>query len=317
MKWLFLFIGCFAFQPTCVSWGFTAHKTINYSSVFILPKEMFGFYKKHIAFLEANAVKPDMRRYIDPEEGARHYLDVDFFEDALPLDSIPHRWDSAMAMYGNDTLQEHGIVPWHIMKMKYWLTLAFAEHDYAGILRLSADLGHYIGDLHVPLHTTENYNGQLSNQEGIHGLWESRLVELNLNHIDLFIGSATYIPNLNDSLWKALEESYRLTDSVFQIEKKITEDHKDAWKYTFENRKSQLVKTYSKPFCRLYYNQLNKMVQRRLRASIEMTASVWMTAWVDAGQPDLDEDVEWLPIVDTSQQFVDSMSILGRPEPLD
>jgi hypothetical protein len=38
-------------------------------------------------------------------------------------------------------------------------------------------LGHYIGDAHVPLHTTSNYNGQKTNQHGIHGLWESRIPE--------------------------------------------------------------------------------------------------------------------------------------------
>jgi hypothetical protein len=54
------------------------------------------------------------------------------------------------------------------------LTRAFKEHDRERILRYSADLGHYIGDAHVPLHCTRNYNGQLSGQHGIHGFWESR-----------------------------------------------------------------------------------------------------------------------------------------------
>jgi hypothetical protein len=31
------------------------------------------------------------------------------------------------------------------------------------------------------------------------------------------------------------------------------------------------------------------MVERRLRAAILMVSSVWYTAWVDAGQPDLSE----------------------------
>jgi hypothetical protein len=68
-------------------------------------------------------------------------------------------------------LIDHGIVPWHILKVKYWLTQAMKDHDYKQILKLSADIGHYIADAHVPLHTTENYSGQLTNQHGIHGLW--------------------------------------------------------------------------------------------------------------------------------------------------
>ncbi len=41
-------------------------------------------------------------------------------------------------------------------------------HDSIKILKYSADLSHYIGDAHVPLHTTSNHNGQLTNQVGIH-----------------------------------------------------------------------------------------------------------------------------------------------------
>ena len=55
---------------------------------------------------------------------------------------------------------------------------AFIEKDSDKILKYSADLGHYIADAYVPLHTTENYNGQLTGQKGIHAFWESRLPEL-------------------------------------------------------------------------------------------------------------------------------------------
>ncbi|MBL0103970.1 MAG: hypothetical protein IPP51_09590 [Bacteroidetes bacterium] len=44
-----------------------------------------------------------------------------------------------------------------------------------GILYYSANIGHYVADAHVPLHCTENYNGQMTGQSGIHGFWESRL----------------------------------------------------------------------------------------------------------------------------------------------
>ena len=32
---------------------------------------------------------------------------------------------------------------------------------------------------------------------------------------------------------------------------------------------------------------MNGMVERRLRAAINAVGSIWYTAWVDAGQPDL------------------------------
>lgn len=39
-------------------------------------------------------------------------------------------------------------------------------------------LGHYVGDLGQPLHVTENHDGQMTHQKGIHGYYEDALVDL-------------------------------------------------------------------------------------------------------------------------------------------
>ena len=46
---------------------------------------------------------------------------------------------------------------------------------------LRADLGHYLADAHVPLHTG-NYSSQRTNQTGIHALWETHNVEHLMVH---------------------------------------------------------------------------------------------------------------------------------------
>lgn len=79
--------------------------------------------------------------------------------------------------------------------MTNWLTKAFERRDVNRILSTSADIGHYIANAHVPLHTTENYNGQLTNQKGIHGLWQSRIPELTADEYDYFVGRANTLTN--------------------------------------------------------------------------------------------------------------------------
>ena len=91
------------------------------------------------------------------------------------------------------------------------------------ILRISAEIGHYIGDAHVPLHTTENYNGQLTGQEGIHAFWESRLPEMFSDDFDFFVGRATYIANPQSAAWEAVKTSHEAVDSVLNEEKKLSE----------------------------------------------------------------------------------------------
>lgn len=270
-------------------WGFFGHQRINRIAVFTLPPEMFGFYKEHIEFITEHAVDPDKRRYAVDGEAQRHYIDIDHYvhsgED--PFKVVPRSWKDAVAKFTEDTLQAYGIVPWHIVVMKYKLQRAFEEGNVDLILKYSADIGHYIGDAHVPLHTTENYNGQLTNQKGIHGLWESRLVEINAENYDYFIGKAEKVANLQDYIWTAVEGSSRAVDSVLRIEKELTAELPDDKKYSYERRGNTTIQVYSKEFSNEYHRRMNGMVERRLRAAIHAVGSIWYTAWVDAGQPDL------------------------------
>ena len=272
-------------------WGFFGHKRINRIATFTLPPEMFGFYKEHLEYLTEHAVDPDKRRYAVDNEAQRHYIDIDHYVhgDEDPFEVVPRSWKKAVEKFTEDTLQAYGIVPWYITVMKYKLQRAFEAQNVDLILKYSADIGHYIGDAHVPLHTTENYNGQLTNQKGIHGLWESRLVEINSENYDYFIGKAEYVKHLNDYVWDAVEQSHFAVDSVLRIEKEVTKDFPTDQKYSYEQRGRQTVRVYSYEFSQEYHNRMNGMVERRLRAAINSVGSIWYTAWVDAGQPNLIE----------------------------
>lgn len=274
------------YQPI-FSWGFYAHKQINYYAVFLLPPEMLVLYKPNIGFLSDHAVDPDKRRYAVAAEGARHYIDIDHY-GVYPFDSLPRTYTNALKKYNKDTLQKYGIVPWHIQTMLFRLTAAFKEKDQAKILKLSADMGHYIGDAHVPLHVCSNHNGQLTNQHGIHGFWESRIPELlAANSWDFMLGKASYITNPVSFTWARVLESAAAADTVLRIERELTASFTADQKYSFEPRNGQVIRQYSTPFCLAYNQQLNNMIERRMRQSISAVASFWYTAWVNAGQPDL------------------------------
>lgn len=245
---------------------------------------MLLFYKQNIAFLSAHAVDPDKRRYLMAQEGPRHYIDVDHYK----TDSLPNRWDSAVATFTADTLQAYGIVPWWVQTMKARLTNAFKEKDGAKILKLSAEIGHYIADAHVPLHASSNHNGQLTNQAGIHGFWESRIPELLAEkEWDFFIGHADYIKNTQDFIWKRVRESAVAADTVLKVERALSQNFSSDARYAFEMRNGTLQRQYSSAYAKAYNNALKGMVERRMKQSIYAVASFWYTAWVDAGQPDL------------------------------
>ena len=271
----------------CFCWGFYAHRKINYYAVFLLPPEMMVLYKPNIDFLAEHAIDPDKRRYAIPEEGPRHYIDIDHY-GTPPYDSLPRKWDDAVAKYSEDSLHAYGIVPWWLQTMLYRLTDAFKEKNQAKILKLSAEIGHYIADSHVPLHACSNHNGQFTGQKGIHGFWESRIPELLAEkEWDFFIGKAEYIKKPADFIWSRVLESAAAADTVLKFEKELTKKFPSDQKFSFEDRNGMTIRQYSSAFSILYDQQLKGMVERRMRQSIYAVASFWYTAWINAGQPDL------------------------------
>lgn len=246
-----------------------------------------SFYKPNINFISEHAVDPDKRRYAIAAEGPRHFIDIDYY-GKYPYPELPHKWKDAIDKFGLDTLETYGIVPWHIQVMLGRLTKAFKEKDFRSILKNSTELGHYIADAHVPLHASINHNGQLTDQKGIHGFWESRVPELLADKsFDFFIGKAQYITNPEKFIWERVLESAKAADSVLKFEKELSIQFPGDKKYAFENRNDVLIKQYSSEYTIAYNKMLNGMVERRMRQSIFAIASFWYTAWINAGQPDL------------------------------
>jgi hypothetical protein len=270
------------------AWGFFGHRLLNRLAVYTLPPGMIGFYKANIDYLTVNATRPDSRRTVVPDEAPKHFLDVDRYGDSAEY-KLPRKYADAVARYGEDSLQRHGIVPWNVVAMKNQLTAAFKARDTDRILRLSADMGHYVADACVPLHTTKNYNGQLTGQRGIHGLWESRLPELLSADYDLFTGKAKYLENPTNAIWGAVIRSHAAVDSVLLFEKQMTAQMSGDQKFGYEQRGNNTVRTYSREFSRAYHAKLNGQVERQMRYAAALIGNFWFTCWVDGGSPDLSQ----------------------------
>ena len=316
---LLLFMVPFS-SNTLFSWGFYGHKRINRLAAFTLPPEMIGFYKRNLNYVTEHAVDPDKRRYVGKDEAPRHYIDIDHYGEGMEVFEImPRRWKDAVEKFTEDTLKAYGIVPWHIHTMTFRLTRAFQDGNLDLILRYSSDIGHYIADAHVPLHTTENYNGKMTNQRGIHGFWESRLPELFSDEYDFLVGRAEYVDEPLDFAWDVVEASHAAKDSVLLFEAELNAEWPTDLKYTMENRGQVLMKVYSEEYSREYHNRLDRMVERRMRAAIHSIGSIWYTCWVNAGQPDLSKlydrdlsDEEKEEMIELELQIKGSDGIKGR-----
>jgi len=187
-----------------------------------------------------------------------------------------------------DHFSAYGILPYHLQAYHRRLTAAFTERDAGRLLQLAAEMGHYVGDAHVPLHTTTNYNGQLTDQLGIHAFWESRLPELFADEeYDYLVGPAQYIENPGEYYWDIVLTSHSLVDSVLSTERRLSERYPAGRQRCFEERGGKSVAIQCAEYSRAWSQAMNGMVEERFRAAIRSVGSVWYSCWVDAGQPDL------------------------------
>jgi hypothetical protein len=110
--------------------------------------------------------------------------------------------------------------------------------------------------------------------------------------------------------------SFMLVDSVLKLERVATSMHPEN-KFSFEARGTQTMEVYSVPFCNDYHRMMENMVERRMRQAIFSVASFWYTAWVNAGQPNLDalgEEIAPDPEDAEIEKAVKSGQMKGREE---
>ena len=246
-------------------------------------------------------------RYVDFR---RHFSDVImpfYYSEPWKLelnnDTIFKGYNSLLVQ---DEFSSYGILPYNLVRMYYSLQKAMSEKDTERILRLSADFGHYIADAHVPLHTTENYNGQLTGQDGIHAFWESRIPELFAEeNYDFYVGKAEYISDINGYVWNIVLESNSHVDSVLGVEARLRKSFPEDKQYCYDDRNGLIVRQPCPEFALAYQNAMGNMVEERLQKSIKALGDLLYSAWIEAGQPELIE----LPDL-ADDQNIDSLRLI-------
>lgn len=225
---------------------------------------------------------------------------ADRYYTALTGEKAPALFKN-IELIGVDRLSPYGINPYFLPKMQGRLQNAFENKNIPRIISYAAQMGHYIADGHVPLHTTENYDGQLTGQDGLHAFWESRIPELFAEqNFDFFVGKAEYIENKREYFWNIILKSHSYVDSVLTIEKRLRKSWDKGEIYCYDERLNRIVRTECKAYAAAYDQAMDGMVEDRFRASIKAVGSSWYTAWVDAGQPQVGN------ISDTSYTYINN-----------
>jgi hypothetical protein len=235
-----------------------------------LPPEPRTWYAGRERDLAAHASDPDTWRQ-DRKEGPRHFLDMEPYGGP---DHLPRTLEEAQARIGGDYYRR-GVLPWIIQDRWRDLVAAFRAGDPAKVVTASAILGHYIADAHVPLHTTENHDGQYTNQRGVHSRWESGLVERHVQEEALTPLPARPDPAFLDRPWDWLKASHALVPQVLEDDRKA--DRTTA----VDKQGPQRTQAY----WMIFWSEQGPVVKQQLQLAGQHLGDAILTAWIAAEKP--------------------------------
>lgn len=276
-----LLVALLGLPTPSAAWGFAAHRWLNRNAVATLPGPLRALFAANADYLAEHSIDPDLWRAAgDEAEGPNHYLDLDAF-GAYPFDAIPRDEAEHLAKHGPEA-RERGRVPWRTAEVYRNLVAAFRERDPARALRHAAVLGHYVGDAHVPLHSVLNYDGQLTDQDGVHGRWESHLFDRFERQLDAVVrpSPARRVRDPVAFVFAILLESYASSREA------LASDRASAGERDYADTPGD--DRYDDAYYSRLYEREGRRMAARLGAAATGVGSLWLSAWEEAGRPPLD-----------------------------
>jgi hypothetical protein len=260
-----------AFSTIAFSWGSTGHRIINLKAVQHLPDSM-STLKKDSLFFQSHASDADNRKISSDtswwSEAERHYIDIDAYPN---FKSLPHDMNTVISLYGRTTVHDNGTIPWATVMVLDSLTAQLRRGAVAKAESTMADLGHYVGDGHQPLHVTQNYDGQMTGNGGIHSRYETGMVGQFQSSIVITRDSARYISNPLEYVFSYLYVSNSYVDSIMAAD--VYAKATSGWSGSGSVPSAYYTALWAKvgTFTKQLFQQ----------ATVDL-ASLWYTAWVNS-----------------------------------
>jgi hypothetical protein len=227
------------------------------------------------AFLAQHAPDADYRKDYDDTtltaEATRHYIDIDDYPD---YGNLPRDFGAVAALYGWTRAKENGVLPWAAGWTYDSLVARLRRGDWNASLQSAADLGHYVADAHQPLHTTKNYDGRYSGNDGIHYRYES--VMLNARH---YLPSLTVTPDSVRRVADPVEYMFEIVlRSVEFVDTILHADDLAKLDAGWDG-----VGTAPESYYDALWKRTRSMTLDQIQLAAQAVANLWYSAWLDAG----------------------------------
>jgi hypothetical protein len=265
--------------PTpALAWGTAAHRYIMRRAIETLPPEIKPFFVANADELVMRVTDPDLWRTVGWDDEPNHFVNFGAPElGEFPFLALPREYGAALEKFGASALRRLGMLPWR--EEEEFGNLRRAMEGFkknqpftiGNTVLFASVASHYLQDACQPLHASNNFDGQLTNQAGVHARFETALFERFQSRLSINPAPPAPTANARDAAFEALLSSYQ------QVHPLLAADHAAlAGKDTYDDEY----------FEKFFFN-VKPLLERQLSAAVTATGSMILGAWQQAGRPAL------------------------------
>lgn len=251
-------------------WGENAERLVTNKAVDTLPSEMGTFFEANRRYLVQHVTDAgELDAKIAADEH-KSYIELDHY-GPFPFSALPRQYNLAVKKYGRRTLDKYGLLPWQIGLYSKKLTDAFHSQDWAEAKVSAAALAHYVAAAHDPFNTTMDSDGKLSNQPGVRARFDSGLVDRYQLFFFIKPNESAFISDPTDHAFEMAMSAHTWLENIL-----------------LADRRAHLeTNAYNDAYYDHFYAQAGAVLVRQLSDAATDIGSYWMTAWINAGRPQL------------------------------
>jgi len=247
-------------------WGESAERLIANKAVDTLPEEMLPFFEANRQFIVEHVTEPVG---VQPEDHTG-FIQLDHYGQ-FPFSALPHSYAAASLKYTKRTLVEYGVLPWQIGIESEKLKDNFRDHQWGEAKLSAAALAHFVAAASDPFNTTMNADGHLSDQPGVNQRYDTGLVDRYQLFFFVKANQASYIPEPTERAFEMCLEAHSWLENILLSDR----------------RAHNGLTGYGDDYYDHFYAQAGAVLIRQLSDASTNVGSYWMTAWINAGRPQL------------------------------
>ncbi len=252
------------------AWGRNGHRLVVNKAIDTLPQDIRPFFESNLALLSRHVTDPLDAIAKSPAERHNHFILLDKY-GRFPFEALPRSYKAAVTKFGKAKLDANGLLPWQIGVYSEKLTEAMRAGKWEEARLDAAILANYVAEAHDPFNTTDNFDGRLSAQPGVNERFGTTLIDRYSSFFPMRPNDAIFINDPTDRAFEACLSSHSWLETIL-----LADRHARRGENSFNDE-----------YYDRFYNQAAAILIRQLSDAATDVGSFWLTAWINAGRPQL------------------------------